>query len=132
VQIGRQSDRQRAKRRLLINGATPRKGDEALAMAAEAVEEEKLQNKYRYKTSDYSSEDGEGIAYRIYKKAGDWWKCVFLHAGVETFVCISRFEGRICLYRVRQANFLFYMNILTIEVVMNGTSHFHFNKYNLL
>jgi hypothetical protein len=24
------------------------------------------------------------------------------------------------------------MNILTIEVVMNGTSHFHFNKYNLL
>jgi hypothetical protein len=86
LQIGRQSDRQRVKRRLLINGATPRKGDKALAKAAESVEEEKLQERNRYKTSDYSSEEAEGIAYRIYKKAGDWWKCVFLHAGDETFV----------------------------------------------
>lgn len=92
-QIGRQSDRQRAKRRLLINGASPRKGDEALAMAAEALEEEKLQKRNRYKTSNYSSEEGEGIAYRIYKKAGDWWKCVFLHAGDETFVLHFTFRS---------------------------------------
>ncbi|XP_023723329.1 uncharacterized protein LOC111873126 isoform X3 [Cryptotermes secundus] len=73
LQIGRQSDHQRAKRRLLINGATPQKGDEALAMAAEALEKEKLQKRNRYETSDYSSEEREGIAYQIYKKAGDWW-----------------------------------------------------------
>jgi hypothetical protein len=59
-------------------------------MAAEAVEEEKLQKGDYHKTSDYSSEEGEGIAYRIYKKAGDWWKCVFLHAGDEH---ILHFEG---------------------------------------
>jgi hypothetical protein len=70
----------------LINGATPRKRDEVLAVAAEAVGEEK-QKRNRYdKTSDYSSEEGGGFAYRIYKKAGDWWKCVFLHAGDGTFV----------------------------------------------
>jgi predicted GNAT family acetyltransferase len=98
LQVGRGSDHQRAKRRLLINGATPRKGDEALAMAAEAVEEGKLQKKNISKTSVNSSKEGEGIAYQIYKKAGDWWKCVFLHAGDETFVCILHFEGHFSLY----------------------------------
>jgi hypothetical protein len=48
-------------------------------MAAEAVEE-KLQKRDYHKMNDYSSEEGEGIAYQIYKKAGDWWKCVLLHA----------------------------------------------------
>jgi hypothetical protein len=99
LQIGRQSDRQRAKRRLQINGATPRKGDEALAMAADAVEEEELQKRNRYKTSDYSSEEGEGVAYQIYKKAGDWWKCVFLHAGDELLFAFHILKGiHICLY----------------------------------
>lgn len=60
-----------------------------LAMAAEAVEE-KLQKRDYHKMNDYSSEEGEGIAYQIYKKAGDWWKCVLLHAGVEHLL---HFEG---------------------------------------
>ncbi|KDR24279.1 uncharacterized protein LOC110827610 isoform X2 [Zootermopsis nevadensis] len=71
--IDRRSDRQRAKRRLLVNGATLRKEDEVLAMAAEAVKEEDLQKTGYHKMSDFSSEGGEGIAYQIYKKAGDWW-----------------------------------------------------------
>ena len=82
LQIGRRSDRQRARRRLLINGATPRKGDEVLAVTAEAIGEEKLKKSDHYNmSSNYSAEEGHGIAYRIYKKAGDWWKCVFLHGG---------------------------------------------------
>ncbi|KAJ4444393.1 hypothetical protein ANN_06185 [Periplaneta americana] len=71
--IGRRSDRQKAKRRLLINGAMPRKGDERLAMTADSVEEEKVQKRHHHKTSDYSSEEGEGLAYQVYKQAGDWW-----------------------------------------------------------
>ncbi|XP_069685139.1 klaroid protein-like [Periplaneta americana] len=71
--IGRRSDRQKAKRRLLINGAMPRKGDERLAMTADSVEEETVQKRHHHKTSDYSSEEGEGLAYQVYKQAGDWW-----------------------------------------------------------
>jgi hypothetical protein len=81
LQIGRRSDRQRARRRLLINGAAPQKDDEVLAMTADAIEEEKLLESDHHKTSNYSTEEGKGIAYQIYKKAGDWWKCVFLHGG---------------------------------------------------
>jgi hypothetical protein len=85
LQIGKRSDRQRARRRLLINGAAPRKGDEVLAVTAEAIGEEKLQQKSdHYNMSNYSAEEGHGIAYRIYKKAGDWWKCVFLHGGARS------------------------------------------------
>jgi hypothetical protein len=65
-----------------------------LAMAAEAVEE-KLQKRDCHKMSDYSSEEGEGIAYQIYKKAGDWWKCVFLHAEIEH---ILQLEGHVSLH----------------------------------
>lgn len=71
--IGRSSDRQRARRRLLINGATPWKDDEVLAVTAEAVGKEKLQKSDHYNMSNYSAEEERGIAYRIYKKAGDWW-----------------------------------------------------------
>jgi hypothetical protein len=66
-----------------------------LAMAAEAFEEEMLHKRDSSRKSDYSSEKGEGIAYQIYKKAGDWWKCVLLHAGDE--YCIL--EGiLVCTY----------------------------------
>lgn len=71
--IGRKSDRQRARRRLLINGATPQKGDKVLAVTAESIGEEKLQKSDHHNMSYYSAEEGQGIAYQIYKKAGDWW-----------------------------------------------------------
>jgi hypothetical protein len=50
-------------------------------MTAEAIEGEKLQKSDHHKKSNYLAEEGKGIAYEIYKKAGDWWKCVFLHGG---------------------------------------------------
>jgi len=90
LQIGRRSDRQRARRRLLINGAAPRKGDEVLAVTAEAIGEEKLQKSDRYNMSNYSAGEGQGFAYKIYKKAGDWWKCVFLHGGTRSCFAFCR------------------------------------------
>jgi hypothetical protein len=59
-------------------------------MAAKAVEEEKLQRSDCQKTSHYSVEEGHGIAYQIYKKAGDWWKCVFLHGGNRSAFAFCR------------------------------------------
>jgi hypothetical protein len=77
LQIGRKSDRKKSSR-LIANGAMSRKAATMHSSSGRA-KEEKVQKTVLQKTSDYSSEEGEGVAYPVYKRAGDWWKCVLLH-----------------------------------------------------
>ncbi|KAJ9600039.1 hypothetical protein L9F63_009656, partial [Diploptera punctata] len=70
----RKSDRRKSSRRLIANGAMMRKSDEMFNTSSGKSKEEKVEKTVRrHKTSDYSSEDGEGAAFQVYKQAGDWW-----------------------------------------------------------
>ncbi|PSN30516.1 hypothetical protein C0J52_17659 [Blattella germanica] len=70
---GRRSDRQKNRRRVVANGTMTKKEDEEVASASEKMKEEKVHKRQLQKTSDYSSEEGEGAAFQIYKRAGEWW-----------------------------------------------------------
>lgn len=83
VRKERRSERQKAKRQLLANGQNESKGDKS---DQTAEQKQKSVTPNRILTSDYSSEEGEReeqpskplSAYEIYKRAGDWWKYVYL------------------------------------------------------
>ena len=71
LQSVRKSDRRKTSRRLVANGAMSRKSDAMFGGGKTKEAKVVLQ-----RTSDYSSEEGDGAAYQVYKQAGDWWKCV--------------------------------------------------------
>lgn len=79
----RRSERQKAKRQIFVNGQSESKEN---VSNQKAEQKRKSVTPHRVLTSDYSSEEGEredppsrpGSAFKIYKRAGEWWKYVHL------------------------------------------------------